>query len=283
LALLGQTVISAGTYLVAKRTLSELTPVTLVLCRFAVCASLFMAMLAFAGQPKLPPTEAWARVLFLGVLAGPVNQGLFFWGLARSRPAHAALLYALTPVGVFVVSLLRGSERPRLRALLGITLAFSGVLVLLIGQGLMDGVGPLKGDLAILAAVLAWVLYTSEGKELTSRHGFFRASAWTMTAGAIATLPLAPAGFDLSAVTGASGVAWAGILYLGVLTSVVSYLLWYFALGRTDASKVAVFSNLQPVATALAAWAVLGDPLSVELLVGGAMVLFGVRLTQTAY
>jgi drug/metabolite transporter (DMT)-like permease len=43
-----------------------------------------------------------------------------------------------------------------------------------------------------------------------------------------------------------------------------------------------VFSNLQPVATALAAWAVLGDPLRWEIAVGGVLVLAGVRLTQTA-
>ncbi len=72
------------------------------------------------------------------------------------------------------------------------------------------------------------------------------------------------------------------ILYLGVLTSVVSYLLWVYALSKTDASKVAIFSNLQPVATALAAWAILGEPLTWEIGVGGALVLLGLRVTQRA-
>ncbi|MGZ6029495.1 MAG: EamA family transporter, partial [Myxococcaceae bacterium] len=72
------------------------------------------------------------------------------------------------------------------------------------------------------------------------------------------------------------------ILYLALLTSVVSYLLWYWALGRTDASKVAVFSNLQPVATAVAAWLVLGERIGWEVGVGGVLVLAGVRLTGTS-
>lgn len=46
------------------------------------------------------------------------------------------------------------------------------------------------------------------------------------------------------------------------------------------ASRVAVFSNLQPVATALAAWLILGDRITWEIFVGGALVIAGVRLTQ---
>ena len=72
------------------------------------------------------------------------------------------------------------------------------------------------------------------------------------------------------------------IAYLALLTSVVSYLLWYWALGRTDASKVAVFSNLQPVATAVAAWLVLGEHIGWEVAVGGALVLAGVASTGPA-
>jgi drug/metabolite transporter (DMT)-like permease len=61
-----------------------------------------------------------------------------------------------------------------------------------------------------------------------------------------------------------------------------AYFLWYFALGRAPASRVAVFNNLQPVMTALAAWAILGDPLTWEIGVGGALVLLGVRAAQRA-
>jgi drug/metabolite transporter (DMT)-like permease len=75
-------------------------------------------------------------------------------------------------------------------------------------------------------------------------------------------------------------VTWSAIAYLAVVTSVVSYFLWYYALGKMTASKVAVFSNLQPVATALAAWAFLHEPLTWEIALGGALVLAGVWLTQ---
>jgi drug/metabolite transporter (DMT)-like permease len=65
-----------------------------------------------------------------------------------------------------------------------------------------------------------------------------------------------------------------------LVTSVLSYLLYYWALRRAEASRVAVWSNLQPVLTAPLAWLLLGDPLGAGLLGGGAMVLSGVLLTQ---
>lgn len=60
-------------------------------------------------------------------------------------------------------------------------------------------------------------------------------------------------------------------------------LLWYFALSRLEASKAAVFSNLQPVLTALASLWLFREPIHWELVAGGALlVLLGVRLTQRA-
>jgi drug/metabolite transporter (DMT)-like permease len=103
-----------------------------------------------------------------------------------------------------------------------------------------------------------------------------------MTTAALLILPLLPFTFQARQVAVASPTALACIAYLALMTSVLSYLLWYYALSKTLPSKVAVFSNLQPVATALAAWLLLGDPLRWELAVGGALVLAGVRLTQTA-
>lgn len=275
-----QTVISAGTYLAAKRAMVELPPFEVVLLRFALSGALFAALLFFVKGRTLPPRAAWARVALCGLLAGPFNQGFFFYGLSRSVAAHSALLYALTPLGVYLYLLARGRERTSRRRLAGILVAFAGVLVLLLGRGLEAAWDPIVGDLFILVAVAAWVLYTAEGIPLIQQHGAFRASAWTMAVGALMMMPLAPLLVDPARVAAASGTAHAMVLYLGVATSVVSYLLWFYALSRLEASRVAVFANLQPPATAVAAWLILGDPITWEIVAGGALVLVGVRVAQ---
>lgn len=281
-ALLLQTAISGGTYLVAKRALTEVPVSTLVLWRFIVSGVVFALLVAALPGPALPPRRAVVPALALGFLTGPLNQGLFFAGLTRSTAAHASLLYALTPIGVYLYSVLRGRELPSTRAGLGLSLAFCGALVLLLAHGLRALSGVFVGDLLILGAVTAWVLYTAEGKAFIGEHGALRATAWSMIAGALWLLPTAPWVLHPAFILGAGPVVKGSILYLALLTSVLSYFLWYWALGRTDASKVAVFSNLQPVVTALAAWLVLGERIGWEVVVGGALVLAGVRLTGTS-
>lgn len=279
-ALLLHTAISAGHYLASKRALIEIGPFTLVVCRFLLSGPLFALLLLLGPGPKLPPKSEWKTLVYLGLLAGPLNQGLFFYGLSRSTPAHGALLYALTPLGVYLLSLWRGLEKPRMGAVAGIAMALLGVVILLLGRGLAEAKGEMLGDAIILGGVIAWVFFTADGKPFIARHSAVKATCWSMVSASLLVLPFGFFVFDGKSVEMASPAAMVSVLYVGLLTSVVAYLLWYYALSKTAASKVAVFNNLQPVATAFAAWLVLGTPLTWEVFVGGALVLGGVRLTQ---
>jgi len=274
--------LSALTYLAAKRGVAELPPFTLLLWRLAVSAGTFAVLLATLPRPRVPPPEARARVVLLGLLSGPLNQALFLAAMQRTTAAHGALIFSLTPLGVYLVELARGRERPSWSALAGICLALAGVLVLLLAHGLGALWGLFAGDLLLVGSLLAWVFYTTEGRVLVSAHGPFRTSAWSNVAGAGLLVPLAPWALHPGLLAASSVMAKASVAYLGLGSSVLSYLIWFAALGRTDASKVAVFSNLQPVATAVAAWAFLGERIGWEVVVGGALVLVGVRLTQGA-
>ena len=71
------------------------------------------------------------RVLLLGFLVVPINQGFFLFGLAHTTPTHAALLYALTPVIVYLMARRLLGEGRALATLAGIAIAFAGVLVIL--------------------------------------------------------------------------------------------------------------------------------------------------------
>lgn len=279
-ALLGQTIISAGTHLAARRATQDVDPISLVTLRILLSALGYLVVLWVVKGPLLPPRATWRWWILFGLLAGPVNQGFFVYGLSQSKASHAGLLYGLTPVGVYALSVARGKEKPTARRLAGIALAFSGVLVLLLGRGLAEAMGPLVGDLFILGAVVAWVVWTSESRDKALEFGGLRTAGWSLMAGALWCLPFAPFVVKLDAFLAAPSLAWWCLGYLVVLTSMGSYALWNYALSRTEASRVAVFANLQPIATALGAWAVLGEPLGWEVVLSAVLVLAGVRLAQ---
>ena len=75
-------------------------------------------------------------------------------------------------------------------------------------------------------------------------------------------------------------MAWVGLVYLGLITSVASYLLWFHALSLKEPSRVAIASNAQPVVTALLGWLFLAQPITLPFVAGTVLVASGVALAQ---
>jgi drug/metabolite transporter (DMT)-like permease len=73
---------------------------------------------------------------------------------------------------------------------------------------------------------------------------------------------------------------WGGILYLAIGTSVIAYPLWFYALRRMEASRVAITSNTQPVITGVLSWMIFGERFSPAFLLGAALILAGVTWVE---
>ncbi|HEY6101044.1 MAG TPA: DMT family transporter [Anaeromyxobacter sp.] len=273
--------LSAGTYIAGKRALAEVSPVELAMVRFVLAAVVHAVLLArmsvrFERRDLL-------GLAALGVLAVAVNQLLFLAGLALSTPGHAALLYAMTPIFVFIVEWLRGRERASRHKVFGIAVAFAGTVVVLAGRGVLGMAGArdvLLGDLLLLLAVIAWAVYAVGGKAYAARYGGLATGSVTLVAGTVLCAPAGAAFVHLDRFVRMSPLGVASVVYLVVVTSVVAWLIYYWALGRAEASRVAIWSNLQPVLTALLAWAMYGEALTAPFVAGGAMVVAGVVLAE---
>jgi len=281
LAMLLQSLLSAGTYLAAKRALADLSPFEIALFRFALAGAFYAALWRWSGV-RIARRDLLA-LAGLGVLAIPVNQGFFLYGMSLTTPGHGALLYALAPVFVFLFARWRLGERATRLKIAGVALAFAGVVVVLAGRGAVGldvAARGLLGDLLVLVAVLAWSVFAVAGKPYAERYGVLASTGAAIAAGSAVYLPFGFAMSDLSAFGRASAGAWWSILYLALLQSVLAYLLYYWALRRSEASRVAIWSNTQPVLAAALSWALYGEPVTGTFALGGAMVIGGVVLTE---
>ena len=278
-------VISAGTYLAAKQALGELSPFAVALARFGVAGLFYAAVVGLRlRRPHTPIAgrDLWALAA-LGVVAVPLNQGFFLAGLSLSTSGHAALMYALTPIFVFLLARWRLGERTSRLKVAGILTAFAGVVVVLLGRGALgapDAARGLVGDLLILLAVVAWAVFAVWGKVYAERYGVLTMTSVAITFGTLAYMPLGLALTDFGSYARLSTAAWGSLAYLVAFTSIAAYLIYYWAMQRSDASRVAVWSNTQPVFTAGLAWALHGEPITGAFLAGGAMVVAGVVLTD---
>lgn len=260
------------------------------------------------------------RVAGLGIAGVPLNQALFLWGLSKTTAAHAALLYSLTPAIVMVIGVRRGTERATRARAIGIAMAILGVVLVLFDASLhgavaaggatvaaagpvaahvagatqgmahmsastvshQSGKQPLLGDLILLCAVLSWASYTAFSRGVVERLGAVRATAWALAIGAVIFAPIG--GFFWWRIgwlpVGVPAAAWFGLVWLVLMSSMLAYLCWYYAIRRLDPSSVAVFNNLQPIGTAFGQWVVFGIALGPAFVVGGALAVAGVVTAQ---
>jgi drug/metabolite transporter (DMT)-like permease len=220
-----------------------------------------------------------AALVVLGVCGVALNQVFFVLGLARTSVAHGAILIALTPVQVLLLAAAIGQEKLTWSKLTGLGVALSGVAVLQISHA--GGAAPsVAGDAFILLSGFSLAVYSVFGKTLTSRHDAVTMNTFAYAGGAVALAPMIfwnARGFDFRAVT---PLAWMSLLYMAVFSSVVSYLIYNFALSRMAASRVSAFSYLQPLMATAMAIPILGEHLTRSLFAGGALVLSGVWMTE---
>jgi drug/metabolite transporter (DMT)-like permease len=141
---------------------------------------------------------------------------------------------------------------------------------------MLAGDAHLVGDLLVLAAAACWAAYSLLGRTLNHLP---RLTVVTRQAiyGTFMLLPLAlsesPRWQELSLMPCVS------ILYLGLVCSAITYLLYNYALKGWAASKVSTFLNLVPVIGVMAAMLLLGEQIQLIQIIGGAVILVGVAVS----
>jgi drug/metabolite transporter (DMT)-like permease len=278
--LLFQSLIASGTHIIAKVVVKDIDPVTLTMLRSSIAALALLGILFFRRAPIAIAREHYKTIIWLSFLAIPVNQFLFLTAIKYTTASNAALLYGTTPAMVLVLSYFTGKASLTLKKALGVVIAFSGILLVVFERGIDFRSDYTFGNLLLVIAVVAWALYTINGRLLILKYGAFFTSAITMILGTILYIPIgiiSAIHFDYSTLSIAH---FGGLLYLAIGTSIFAYFLWYYALGRIDTSKVAIFANLQPVLTTVLAVILLGQSITATFVVGGVVALTGIVVTQ---
>jgi len=268
-------------FIIAKVALREFPPLLLSCLRTSAAAA-FITPLYYWRSRKRATT--WTRqdvpaLLLLGIFGVALNQVFFVAGISRTSVGHSALMIGLTPVMVLVIAAAAGMERITGRKLLGMTIAVLGVAVLHLSPAKTAGAS-FAGDVWVLLAALAFAVFTVGGKGVAKRHDSLTVNTFAYLGGALALAPLTVYhgwGFPYASL---SWQAWVALVYMAAFSSVLCYMIFYYALTHIPASRVSAFSYLQPLLATLMAAPLLGENISGGLAAGGALILAGVYLTE---
>lgn len=258
----------------------EIAPIFQAGLRSIGATFLLMIWFLWRGERPWRSGVPWHLVLALGLLF-TLDFGLLFLGLAQTSASRGSILYYSAP---FFIALgahvfLRG-DRLRLMGLLGFTVAFAGVGLVLASRDPAPLSGRLAGDLLCLAGAVAWAATIL----------FIKASALSQASAAVTLFyQLAVSAVLLPAWSWAVGETWrvplepASIAALGyqiVIVAFAGYLLYFWLLKRHAASELSAYSFLTPVFGVLAGIVLLEEPVTLGFGLGALLVVTGIAIVN---
>lgn len=278
-------IVWGGNFTAMKSLLGPLQPVDIMVTRSVGAALCYAAIVLAMGRFVRVPGRDARRMVLVGVLGVAVVSLVTALGLARIDAGLGALLVVSNPIFTAIVSRMLLGEPLTRRKVAGILIAFAGFLLLLqfgSGGGARLDSSEIVGALIVLCGPLAWAFYTVLSKPLLATYPAMTVASYTTMAGGAVFLPLLVAdGAMRGRLIALDAGGWLTVGYVSLLAIVLGYLLWYWALRVLTASQTAVYTYLVPVFGVLASWLVLDVAPGVFALVGGAVIVAGVVLTNT--
>ena len=270
------------TYLAIRVALETIPPASVGAIRFIIAGILLAVILAARGVP-LPARAHWRGLAIVGILLIGVGNGMVVVAEQWVPSGIAAVVIATTPFWMAgLEALIPGGERFSRRTLIGMTIGFAGILLLLWPDLMAGGsVGRqfLYGLVALQLAEIGWSGGTAYSRRHAREENALAAAALQMIFGGSAMLVVAVAGREWGNLHFTARTA-AAELYLIVVGSLVAFPAYIYALKHLPVATVSLYAYINPVIAVLLGALLLGEPFGMRIIIASALVLLGVGVVR---
>lgn len=261
-----------------KFAIQEFSPLWITFLRWTIAVAILLPVAAYWEKPawRAFSRATWLRLAGMGLCGVVAFNLLIYSALQYTSPLNGALVSALTPAMAMVLTAVALRERITRLQVSGLLLSLLGVSITLT-QGRLDQLFTMtynRGDLLMLAADFAWVLYTVLGKHL-GKVPPITATALSSAFGLLIMLPAALT--NPLNTSGISAVGVASIVYIALGASVLAFTFWNMAVRALGINKASLSINLIPIYTALLTL-LAGQPFYAAQGVGGLLVISGLLI-----
>ncbi|MCG5242195.1 DMT family transporter [Azospirillum doebereinerae] len=256
-------------FVVSKWALQEFSPLFVMFIRFVLVAALIVPFFRIPREKLLP-------IAALSVTLGSIHFPLMFNGLNGIDAATASLaVQAQVPFSSLLAAVVFKDKLGWRRAT-GMAAAFAGVLVIA-GEPRLGNALP--SLFMLLAASLAFAVASIQMKLIGSVNGF-AVNGWMalMAAPQLLVLSLLFEHGQMESLANATWLGWGSIVYMAVGVTIIAYGLWYPLLNRYDVNQTMPYLLTVPVFGVAAGVLLMDNPLTVNLLLGGALTIGGVGI-----
>ncbi len=284
LALMGFAGATLGGSVVMSRVgLREMPAFTLIALRLSLAAGVFAIGMVILRPPLPVGARLWADIALVGLLNTALPLTAFTLALQYMSSGVIALFLALIPLFTGVMAhLFLVHEKLTLQKLGGLTLAFGGVLVLLLtGTSGLPTVLDIRGPVLSLSAALLSSFATVYARRQLGQANVISLTAVQTFVAALVLVPLglAAARTDLTAI---STTGWLAVAYTGLVGSVLAFLAFFQLIREFGATSASETTYLTPPVSGLLGVLLLHELISSTLVFGAVLILLGVFLAERA-
>jgi len=269
------------TWIASKEGVKHMPAMQLVAIRQFLGGILYVAYFLFQKTPW-PKAKQWKTILILSVLNFVLSNGLSTWGVKYISSGLGAILGAIFPIWIVIITFFRGERLSKL-AVSGMLVCFAGVCIIFYDH-LKDFLQPnfTFGIILSLIATLTWAfgtLYTK--KKAASFNPYFSLGLQMLISSLFLFVVIGATGttIPLSEIPANS---WWSIGYLVIIGSVLTFIAFIYALQKLPAEVNSIYAYVNPIVAVILGAIIFGEPLTLFIAAGGIIVLFGLYLVNLA-
>jgi drug/metabolite transporter (DMT)-like permease len=271
----------AGSFVAAKYTTLELTPLVTILLRYILAVAALSLFLMRSGRSSLniQAGDIW-RMALLG-LTGTVGYHYFFFSsLYYTKVANCAIINAMNPLITGTMAAIFLKERLSLRGYIGVLIAIIGVLVLLVRGNLniLLGLQFNFGELLMLLAVFCWATYSLLVRSMLDRYSGCTLTFYSAVFGVVLLIPLVVLDGYSWNLFAMSRRSFYSLIYMGIFVSGIGHLFFNLSIREIGPTRTAssVYSLL-PIFVAVLALMFFDEAITLIMILSSILIIAGLH------
>lgn len=281
LQLVAAMALAGSTVAVGKIVVEHLPVFLFATIRLAIATVILWPLAARESGTRLRDLSRsqWRDVSLLALFGVFLFTILTLFGVTYTSAAAAGVIIGAVPAAVALLAWLILRERLSPRVIAAVVIAGVGIAALNVnGAASTAGPRPLLGNAFVVAAVFAEGLFIVYLKRLSGLLRPIRMALAVNIVGLMLLVPFGAATFSTVDLAAVPPVIWGWVVYYALTASVLALILWYHAIAKVPAAHAGVFAGILPLSAIAVAVVGLGEPITLTLVVGAALVLFAIVL-----
>jgi drug/metabolite transporter (DMT)-like permease len=272
-----------STYLGIKYAIETLPTFLMAGTRFMIAGTILYIWARLQSDYKKPKAVHWRTSFIVGALLLLGGNGGVIVAQHYIPSSLAALLVATEPFWIVIIGwVLMSGSRPNVKVALGLLLGFVGVFLLIGGRGLNveNANGQVFGAVLIIAAAASWAGGSLYGLRAPAPKSALLAAGMQMLSGGflLALVGILTGEWTKFNFAEVSTNSWLALGYLTVFGSLIGFTAYSWLLKNVEPSLASTYAYVNPVIAVFLGWAIAGESLTGQMLLGAGVVVSSVVL-----